>query len=443
VSARPRKHMILTTFMMAPGYHRDSWRLPESRVEEIANLKFIVELTRMAEAAKLDSIFFGDFVNADTALNGNLDKTGLYEPITTMAALAACTNHIGLSGTISTQFSLPYVTARQLQSIDWLSGGRVGWNVVTSAFGGENFGIHELPEPRDRYRQAAEFLDVALALWDSWSDEAVIADRESGTWVDTSKVRPINHRGEFFDVAGPLQAPRSPQGRPVIFQSGSSNGGKELGARYADAIYTAQPIQRDAIAFRKTISDLAVSFGRPADAIRVIPGVLPIVGETDAEAREMAQRLEDHIDFTVGKNVLAKKWDIELDDLDISEPVPAERWGDDPNKGGSRFQIVRARALEEGLTLRELIVTDYRSGGHFAAIGSASKVADQLVDWFEAGAADGFSLNPPSMPEGLRRIGELLVPELQNRGYFREEYEGTTLRENLGLARPGAWDTAA
>lgn len=431
--------MILTTFMMAPGYYRDSWRLPESRIEQIASLDLIADLTLMAERAKLDSIFFGDFVNADTALNGNLDKTGLYEPITAMAALAGRTKNIGLAGTISTQFSLPYVTARQLNGIDWLSGGRAGWNIVTSAFGGENFGVKRIPAPEDRYRQAAEFVDVAIGLWDSWSDDAILNDRDRGVWVDRSKVRPIDHTGEFFDVAGPMQAPRSPQGRPVLFQAGASPAGKTLGAKYADAIYTAQRQREGSIAFRKEISDLAVSFGRPADAVRVVPGVLPIIGETDAEAQELARTLADHIDYGVGKRVIAERLGLDLDDLDADETIPAERWSEDPAKG-SHYHLFRRLATEEGFTIRRLVEEDYRSSAHHSVVGSASRVADLLVDWFEAGAADGFSLNPPSMPEGLRRICELLVPELQDRGYFREEYEGTTLRENLGLARPGAWD---
>lgn len=434
--------MILTTFMMAPGYYRDSWRLPESRIEEIAGLDFLADLTIMAENAKLDSIFFGDFINADTALNGNLDKTGLYEPLTAMAALAGRTKNIGLSGTISTQFSLPYVTARQLNGVDWLSNGRAGWNIVTSSFGGENFGVREIPSPEDRYRQAAEFVEVAIGLWDSWSDDAVVNDRERGVWVDTSKVRPINHVGEFFDVAGPMQTLRSPQGRPVLFQAGSSPTGKAFGAKYGEAIYTAQPHKEPAIAFRKSMSDLAVSFGRPADALRVIPGILPIVGETDAEAQELANSLADHIDYGVGKIVIATKHSIDLDDLDVDDTVPAERWSEDP-KRGSRYHLFRKLATEEGYTIRRLIQEDYRSGAHLWAVGSASRIADLLVDWFEAGAADGFSLNPPSMPEGLRRICDLLVPELRDRGYFREEYEGTTLRDNLGIPRPGAWDTRA
>lgn len=431
--------MILTAFMMAPGYHRDSWRLAESRVEELGYLDLITDLTLMCEAAKLDSIFFGDVATAETVLDGELNSSGLYEPLTALSALAGRTSHIGLSGTVSTTFSLPYVTARQLQSLDLLSGGRAGWNMVTSWIGAENFGMDQLPSPEDRYRQAHEFIDVAKGLWDSWSDDAVINDRANGQWIDNSKIRPINHEGEFFKVAGPMNTRRGPQGRPVLFQAGSSRIGMEFGAAHGDVIYTAQPWKQPAIAFRDEIREMAVGYGRSADSVKVLPGILPIVGESDAEAKDIARNLADHIDYRVGVTKLAKQFKLDLQGVDLDDLVPADRWSEDPDLG-SRYHIFRQLGTEERFTVRQLIVELYRSGAHLTITGSASKIADQMIDWFDSGAADGFSLNPPFMSDGLRRICELLVPELRDRGYFREEYEGTTLRENLGLARPGAWD---
>lgn len=431
--------MILTAFMMAPGYYRDSWRLPGSRVEELGYLDLITDLTQMCEAAKLDSIFFGDVATAETVLDGELNSSGLYEPLTALSALAGRTSRIGLAGTVSTTFSLPYVTARQLQSLDLLSGGRAGWNMVTSWIGSENFGMDHLPEPEARYRQAREFVDVAKALWDSWSDDAVIDDRENGQWIDNTKIRPINHDGEFYQVAGPMNTRRGPQGRPVLFQAGSSRTGMEFGAAYGDVIYTAQPWKDPAIAFRKQIQELAIGYGRSAGSVKVLPGILPIVGETDAEAHEIAQNLSDHIDYRVGVTKLAKQFKLDLSGLDLDDRVPLDRWSEDPDLG-SRYHIFRQLGTEERFTVRQLVTELYRSGAHLALTGSAARIADQMIDWFESGAADGFSLNPPFMTDGLRRICDLLVPELRARGYFREEYEGTTLREHLGLDRPGAWD---
>ncbi|GAA3885098.1 LLM class flavin-dependent oxidoreductase [Leifsonia kafniensis] len=437
---KPEKHMILTVFMLPPGYYKDSWRLPGSRSEELGYLDFVTDLTLMCERAKLDSVFFGDVVTASTILEGNMMTTGLNEPITTLSALAGRTSKIGLTGTVSTSFSLPFVTARQLSGLDSLSGGRAGWNIVTSWMGGENFGIDELPAPAERYRRATEFVDVAVKLWDSWSDQAVINDRASGWWADPAKIQAIDYDGEFFKVAGPLNMRRSPQGRPVLFQAGSSADGMELGATFADVTYTAQPRKDGAAEFYAKYKELVRAKGRDPRSVKVLPGILPIVGETDAEAEEIAKDLANHINFDSGRVQLAKNLEIDIADIDLDERIPAERWSEDPSRG-SRYHIFRKLTLDDGLTLRDLVVESYRSGAHLWAVGSASKIADVMVDWFEGGAADGFSLNPPHMPDGLRRICDLLVPELQERGYFRTEYEGDTLREHLGLDRPGAWDT--
>lgn len=439
MTARPREHMHLTAFMMAAGYYRDSWRLPGSRSDELAGLELVADLALMCEEAKLDSIFFGDFVNADTVLSGDINTSGIYEPLTTLAAIAARTSRIGLAGTISTSFSLPYVTARQLTGLDHMSAGRAGWNVVTSIFGAENFGLDRLPPSDERYRQACEFLDVAIALWDSWSDEAVIDDRERGVWADPAKIRRIDHEGEHYRVAGPMQTKRSPQGRPVLFQAGSSPTGMDVGARYADAIYTAQRTKQSAQAFRGEIHRLAAKHGRSPDSVRVLTGIVPIVGETDADAEAYAHDLADHLNTENGARVLADLFDLDFTGYGLDETLPAELWPERPGEH-SRYEMFRQLAVTERFTLRQLVLEHYRSGAHLSMTGSASRIADLLIEWFEAGATDGFSLNPPGMPGGLERICKLLVPELQDRGYFREEYEGTTLREHLGLERPGAWD---
>jgi FMN-dependent oxidoreductase (nitrilotriacetate monooxygenase family) len=429
--------MVLTAFLMPTGYFQGAWRKPGSRAEEIGSVDYIADLAGIAERAKLDAVFFGDVVSADTVLDGNINSTGLYEPLTTLAAIAARTSRIGLIGTISTTFSLPFVTARQLSGLDSLSGGRAGWNIVTSWIGNENFGLDELPPAAERYRRAREFVDVAVKLWDSWQDDAVVVDRERGVWADPSRIHPIDHHGEFYSVRGPLNVPRSPQGHPILVQAGSSADGIDLGASVAEVIYTAQPWKHKAIAFREHFRNVARSKGRNPDHVKILPGIVPIVAETDAEAQALADDLNRLIDFDLGKRQLADQLKLELRDVGLDQRVPVDRFPQDPEKG-SRYEIFRRLSTDDGLTLRQLIVESYRSGAHLSVIGSPATIAEVMIDWFDSGACDGFSLNAPDMPDGLERICTLLVPELRRRGYFRDEYSGETLRDHLGLPRPAS-----
>ena len=440
MTTKPENHLVLTVFMLVAGYHKDSWRLEGTRSEELTELGLVTELTQMCERAKLDAVFFGDVVDATTILQGDIMMTGLYEPLTTLSALAAQTSKIGLIGTSSTSFSDPFVLARQMSGLDSLSGGRAGWNLVTSSSGGHNFGLDAMPEPKDRYRRAAEFAQVITALWDSWSDDAVINDRETGWWADPEKIRAIDHEGEFFKVKGPLNMRRSPQGRPVIVQAGSSEGGMELGSSVADAIYTVQPDKEGAQKWYRAFKDKAVEKGRDPKSIKILAGILPIVGRTEEEAQELAQQLEDHINFDRARHQMEHTFKLDLSSIDLNGHIPAEMLPENEILG-TRYNILRHRAIDLKWTLREILVAASRSGGHLFAIGTAEQIADTMIDWFESGACDGFSLNPPFMPGGLENICELLVPELVRRGYYREEYEGSTLREHFGLDRPGAWDT--
>jgi len=429
--------MVLTTFVLPAGYHRDSWRLEGSRAEELGNLSFVADLTRMAEDAKLDAVFFGDIVHANATMRGDIMMNGFYEPISVLSALSALTSKIGLIGTMSTSFTEPYNVARQMAGLDHMSGGRAGWNIVTSRDGFANFGGSGTPAPEQRYERADEFVDVVQQLWDSWGDDAVTADRSTGRWVDTSKLRPINHEGKHFQVAGPINMPRPPQGRPVLVQAGSSAIGMGLGSKVADLIYTAQPRLEGARSFYAEIKDLARGLGRDPLGMKVLPGILPIIGDTAKEAQDIAADLANHLDLEAGRHQIAGDLKIEIDDIDVNERIPHERFSEDPSKG-SRYHIFRRKSVDEGLTLRELIVERARSTGHMWMAGTAGEVADVMTDWFDTGACDGFNLNSPFNPGGFERICEKLVPELQSRGYFREEYEGSTLRENLGLARPAA-----
>lgn len=437
MSLKPKKHMVLTTFMLPAGYHKDSWRMPDSRADELGNLDFVSDLTLMAEAAKLDAVFFGDIVHANTVLRGDIKMNGFYEPMTVLAALAGRTKNIGLIGTMSTSFSEPYNVARQLCGLDHMSNGRAGWNIVTSSDGFQNYGVADVPDPAVRYRRATEFVDVVQKLWDSWGDDAVIVDKENSEYVDRPKLRAINHQGEFFSVQGPINMPRSPQGRPVLVQAGSSGPGMDLGSSVADGIYTAQPFKEPSIEFYAKFKAMAAAKGRNPDDTKVVPGILPILGDTEKEANDLADELANHVHLENGRTQVAADLKMDLGELEFDDRIPADWFSDDP-KLGSRYQIYRKKSVDMGMTLRELIVDLARSTGHQWMAGTASQVADRMVDWFDSKACDGFNLNAPFNPGGFKLICDKLVPELQNRGYFRSEYEGTTLRENLGLSRPGA-----
>ncbi|UYB35850.1 NtaA/DmoA family FMN-dependent monooxygenase [Arthrobacter koreensis] len=428
-------HMVLTTFMLPAGYHRDAWRRPGSRAEELGNLDFVADLTQMAEEAKLDAVFFGDIVHANNLFRDDIMMNGFYEPISVLSALAARTSNIGLIGTMSTSFAEPYNAARQFAGLDHMSGGRAGWNIVTSKDGFSNFGGGEAPDPVQRYERATEFVDVVTRLWDSWADDAVMADRENGRWVDSARLRRIHHEGRYFTVEGPINMPRPPQGRPVLVQAGSSGPGMDLGSFVADVIYTAQPRKNLAQDFYARMRSLAESRGRKADSVKIIPGILPIIADTVAEAQGLADELAGLLDLDAGRRQIGGDLKIRLDDIGFDEQIPAERFSDDPAMG-SRYQIFRRKSVEEGMTLRELIVDRARSTGHMWMVGTADQVAEVMIDWFTSEACDGFNLNSPFNPGGFEAICRKLVPALQERGYFRSEYEGSTLRENLKLDRP-------
>jgi FMN-dependent oxidoreductase (nitrilotriacetate monooxygenase family) len=436
--------MALTVFMITGGYHYDSWRRQGSRAEELGYLDLVVEMAQKAEAAKLDGIFFGDTVTAGKYPGMDPTVAGHYEPLTTLSALAAVTKRIGLIGTASTTFNAPYNVARQFSGLDSLSGGRAGWNIVTSSMGNENYGMVEMPSPEQRYQMATEFVEVVAKLWDSWADDAVAVDRERGWWGDPERIRAIDHEGEYYSVAGPINMRRSPQGRPVMVQAGSSVDGMRLGAAVGDAIYTAQPDRGKAQQFYAEFKDRVKDNGRDPDQVKILPGIVPIIGRTEKEGQELAAELGSLVNMDTGRRTMEQRLDTKLDDIDLDESIPADRFNLESSRASrQRTEIFKRLSVEQGYTLRQLIVENARGHGHGWIVGSASQAADRMVEWFESRACDGFSLNSPYIPGGLDDICDLLIPELQERGYFRDEYEGSTLREHLGIDRPGAWDTAA
>lgn len=432
----PRTDQLVLSLIV--GGVGGAWTRPDSRAEEAFTLDLPRDLAQLAEAAKIHALFVADGLTLDVAQIANRPYVHL-EPLTLYSALAAVTERIGFIATASTTFSEPYNLARQVSSLDHISRGRAAWNVVTSSVGEVNFGGGALPEHRLRYERAAEFVEVVTGLWDSWDDDAVVVDRERAVFAERERVHSIDHVGTHFAVAGPLNLPRTPQGRPVLVQAGSSQDGRELGTRYADVIFTAQQSVRGSQEFYADVKARAAALGRDPDHLLVLPGASPVIGETEAQARALKRELDGWIDLDAGRVRVERQ----LGGADLSEvaldEVPPDHLLPDPallRGRQSRAQVFRDLAVHEGWTLRRLIELEVSSNGHWVVVGTAEQVADQLVERFEGRGADGFVLLPSSVPHGVHDITDRLVPVLQDREVFQREYAGTTLRENLGLPRP-------
>lgn len=436
---KTRDRMALSAFLMPAGYDKHAWRIEGSRSEEFGTFGIHAELAQRFEAAKFDAVFIADTVGTDFIRENDLSMGNPYEPITALASLAGATKNIGLIGTISTTFNHPYTVARQLASLDVLSGGRAGWNIVTSSWGNLAYGMAELPAKELRYRRAEEFVKLARELWAAWSDKAIINDRKSGRWADPDLIRPVHHEGEFFKVDGYLNIPRSPQGQPVLVQAGQSSDGLNFGAEVAEVIYTVNPERENAIAYYRDQKARVAAKGRNPDHVKILPGLIPYVGRTDKEARDILMAVVDQMDMEDVRRWFREKNDIDVDGLDLDSPVPEDRF-DTTGVKGSRIQAYKNYAMQPGITLRDVLINASSAMGHILMVGSAETVAEQMIDWFESRACDGFSVNTPSIPGSLDTILELLVPALQERGYARRDYEHSTLRGNLGLPYAEAWD---
>lgn len=431
MSDKPRRQMALTLFMLTFGYHTDAWRHPESRANEIGRISLIKEMVQAAERAKLHAVFFADSQDVTSVRAGGNRATGIHEPISSIGAMIGFTEKIGLLGTMSTTFSEPYNVARQFAGLDLLSDGRIGWNIVTSIMGNQNYGLPEMPDPELRYRRATEFVEVVKKLWESWEADAVIDDRKGGWWADPGKIHDIDHVGEFYRVEGALNMPRPPQGHPVLVQAGQSPAGVELGSAVADAIYTAQPLKDKSVEFYARFKKMVEQKGRDPEKVKILPGVMPIVGRTQSEAQEIADELAGYINPVHGRMMVDRMLDVDTSDLGLDDMIPGERLVDNPGRH-ERWRTLYSKMAAE-LTIREMIVELSRASGHRWVVGTPSSIADQLVEWFDDRACDGFNLNPPHVPVGMHAMLELLVPELQDRGYFQEDYQGETLRERMGL----------
>ncbi|MBF8193778.1 LLM class flavin-dependent oxidoreductase [Nonomuraea sp. K274] len=427
------RKLHLNAFLMGVGHHEAAWRHPRTEPARLTDVRHYQELARIAERGTLDSVFLADGV----ALRGNVKHNALggLEPLTLLSALAAVTDHIGLIATVSTTYNEPFHVARKFASLDHISGGRAGWNIVTSAGEAEarNFGV-ERPPHAARYARASEFLEVVRKLWDSWEDDAIVRDRAGGLYADTGKIHPIEHAGEHFAVGGPLNVSRPPQGHPLLVQAGSSEDGKEFAARHAEAVFTAQQTLEEAQEFYTDLKGRLAAYGRRHDELLVLPGISPITGSTEREALRLEKELEDLLIPAYGLAQLANMTGIELTEDALDGPLPdvsVETEG-----AQSRRRLVVDLARREHLTVRQLIARLAGGRGHRVLAGTPEQIADQLQEWFFNGAADGFNIMPPILPGGLSDFVDHVVPELRSRGLFRYEYEGRTLRGNYGLARP-------
>lgn len=431
------RRLHLNAFLMEAGHHEAAWRLPESNAGADFDLEHWIRLARLAEAAKLDALFLADgpaFVGT-----GEFRPPGQLEPLTLLTALAQHTSHIGLIATVSTTYNSPYNLARRLASVDHVSHGRVGWNIVTSAGDSEaaNFGLVTRPDHATRYARADEFLAVVKRLWDSWEVEAHRGDKEAGRYLDPARVHAIDHLGTFFAVAGPLNVERPPQGWPVLVQAGSSEDGKDFAARHAEAIFTAHQTFERAAEFYVDVKRRVVAAGRHPDRVLVLPGIVPIIGSTEAEAQELAQRFDQLRVPEFGLKALAQILEVDPADLPLDEKLPAAVLARPTLEGTqSRADLVLELAEREHLTVRELLSRLGGGRGHFVRVGTPEQVADTIIDWFERGAADGFNVMGAALPSGLEAFIDQVLPILRAKGLFREEYEGTTLRESYGLPFP-------
>lgn len=427
------KHMHLGYVLMGTGAHTGGWRLAEAEFGS-QNFHMIGRVCRKLEAAKLDFVFFADAVN--TGLDAHPGMILRMEPLTLLGYLAGQTSKLGLVATVSTTYSQPYNVARMLASIDHLSEGRAGWNVVTSASddAAKNFGNDVMPDRATRYEIAEEYLSVTKGLWDSWAPDAIVAERDTGRFVDPDALQVLNHDGPHYKVRGPLNITRPPQGYPVIFQAGASPQGLAFAGRTAEVVFTAQQVKEETLAFRAKLQAEAVRAGRASDAVKLLAGVCPIIGETREAAYEILARLGALADPVSTARVLSDRLGHDISAYDLDAPVPDLA----PGEGGTQGHAIQlfSMAKREGLTLRQLRDYAAASSGHRLVIGTPEQIADDLQDWFESGAVDGFAIMTTHLPQPMDEFCDKVVPILVERGLFRANYTAQTLRGHLGLDVP-------
>jgi FMN-dependent oxidoreductase (nitrilotriacetate monooxygenase family) len=432
-----RRQLHLNAFLMSSGHHEAAWRLPQSDPNADFDVSHWVSLAQLAERSKLDSLFLAD--GPSLWHGADFRPAGQLEPTVLLSVLAAATERIGLIATASTTYNEPYNLARRFASLDHVSGGRAGWNIVTTAGreAAQNFGLADRPDHRDRYSRAAEFVDVSLQLWDSWEDDAAIGDKAAGRFARAGSIQPIEYAGAYYSVRGPLNVSRPPQGHPLLVQAGSSEDGREFAARYAEAVFTAQQTLADAQAFYQDLKARVARHGRNPDEVKILPGIVPVLGSTEAEARDLDQLLDELIVPEHGLRALSEVLEVPPELLELDKQLPADIPDSATVEGAqSRSQLIVELARRDRLTVRQLLGRLGGGRGHWTVVGTPEQVEAELVEWFEQGAADGFNVMGPVLPQSLEQFVDHVVPLLQRRGLFRTEYTGRTLREHYGIPRP-------
>ena len=440
------KQMLhLNLFIMGTGHHEAAWRHASSEPADVTGVGHYARLLRTAERGKFDSLFLADTYHMSPTIRFKVLQ-GL-EPFTLLSALAMATSRIGLIGTASTTYNEPYHVARSFASLDHISRGRAGWNIVTSTsdMSALNFADARLPEHTERYKRAEEFFDVVLALWDSWHDDAFLADQRSGVFADTDNIAELRHRGKYFAVKGAMNISRSPQGHPVLVQAGASDSGRAFAAKAAEVVFTAQNTMLGGKAFYADLKGQLARYGRSRDSMKVLPGFCAIVGDTPREAAEKEQELHRLTQPEYGLQRLSNLFGTDMSGYPLDGPVPFNDLPDTEQINGhrGRHQLVLDMARSENLTLRQVILRTASSRGHYSFAGTPAQIADDMQRWLEGGAADGFNLMPPLLPGSLDEFVDKVVPELQSRGLFRADYSGETLREHYGLDRPACREQRA
>ncbi|OLU28409.1 LLM class flavin-dependent oxidoreductase [Pseudomonas sp. PA27(2017)] len=434
---RSTRQLSLGAFLMATGHHIAAWRHPDVPADPL-DFSVYKRTAQIAEAACFDALFVADSVAAPTdAIASRMPRSAHFEPLTLLSALSAVTERIGLISTVTTSYNEPYHVARKFASLDQLSGGRAGWNLVTSDAAAEayNFGRDAHIPHAERYARAREFHEVVTGLWDSWADDAFLHDKASGQFFDPAKLHVLDHQGEHFKVRGPLNVARSPQGRPVIVQAGSSETGRQLAAETAEVVFTAQTSLAKAQAFYADLKGRLQAFGRGEDSLKIMPGVFVVVGQSEGEAREKFERFQELVEPAVGIALLGRMLgNFDLSGYPADGPLPELPLTE--NGQQSRQKLLTELAGAENLTLAQLGRRIAGGRGHYSLIGTPTQIADEMQAWFEERGADGFNALVPHLPGGLEDFATQVVPELQRRGLFRREYQGRTLRDHLGLKAP-------
>ena len=430
-----KRELHLNINILHSGFSPAAWRMDGSDPRASFDINHYINVARIAERGTFDAVFLAD----QAAISDRVDFRPLtsLEPTIVLATVAAHTQHIGLIATASTTYNEPYNIARRFATLDHASGGRVGWNIVTSAdlSQSRNFGLEKPVEHHGRYERAAEFIAVVKALWDSWEEDAFVGDVASGRFVDPAKVHPIAHRGKHFSVHGPHNGPRPPQGHPVLVQAGGSDDGRELAAQHAEAVFSASQSFDEALDYAWDLRTRAVRYGRAPNSALILAGLATIIGSTEAEAKRRQEELRELIPLEYSLARLSGVLQIDPKRLKLDEPLP-----DDiplpPDGGHTFFRATLALAQREKLTVRGLIRALNGGTGHRTIVGTPEAIADDIEAWYLAGAADGFNLMPDVLPHGLEVFVDEVVPLLRRRGLFRQAYSGHTLRDHLGLARP-------